>query len=71
MLLDLHTGEMTEPTNHSTNIYLSTSQYISPDTSPSAVPLTLLVAGISTPLLILLLALAVLIITIIAIAWIK
>ena len=71
MLLDLHTGEMTEPTSHSTNIYLSTSQSISPDTSPSAVPLTLLVAGISTPLLILLLALAVLIITIIAIAWIK
>lgn len=72
MLLALYTGEMMESTSNSTNTYLSTSQSDFPDTSPSAVPLTLLVAGIiSTPLLILLLALAVLIITIIAIVWIK
>ena len=69
-LILLDTGEMmaTIPLN-STNIYPSTSNTNFPHTNPSEETLTLLVAGISTPLLVV--ALAVMIITVIAIVWIK
>ena len=56
------------PTSNSTNINYS-STFPDHVTNPSAAPSTLLVVGISTPLLIL--ALAVLIITIVAIIWTK
>ena len=52
----------------STDIYPSTSNTNFPHTSPSKETLTLLVAGISTPLLV---VVVVVIITIIAIVWIK
>ena len=55
--------------SNSTNIYSSTSNTNFPHTSPSEETLTLLVAGISTPLPVV--ALAVVIITVIAIIWIK
>ena len=57
-------------TGNSTNIYSSTSNTNNfPQTNPSKGTLTLLVAGISTPLLVV--ALAVVIIIIIVVVWIK